>query len=524
MDNPMNILLVDDDVDIIEGMIDAIDFQKLGFEKVFTATNGEQALDYLKNNIVNIMITDIEMPHKSGLDLLSWVRDQNLPIVTIFCTCFSDFNYAKKAVELHSFDYFLKPISYKDLTKKIILAISEVQRLQRLEEYGEYSKSISALTHEIKHQYWDELLRKDTSARMIGQKYSGLAYYPDDRFVLCAYYLTDNESTIAKWRLYGFQNICDEMIVSDAVSIECHLSLFDNSVILVLKQNKNYLRSKFLQTLSEIIECAGENLGVSCSFYYEDGCSADQCRNKFLTLREVVVADVLRRAETILASAYVPPKAKYVNNNAHEWELLIAAGRGREVKNAICQNLDSLCAEGNITRNYLKLLRIDVMQIIHTIMKEKSIDARDVYSDAIFDDLREKSMLSVKNAKSYISYIIDKADQCLNEEQGQGSVVEQIVTYINEHISDELSRNFLSNMVFMNPDYFARLFKKETGVSIGAYILNRRIHMAKKYLLQTDMTINEIALKIGYDNFSYFSHVFREKTGVSPNEYRRSGS
>ena len=74
----------------------------------------------------------------------------------------------------------------------------------------------------------------------------------------------------------------------------------------------------------------------------------------------------------------------------------------------------------------------------------------------------------------------------------------------------------------LNSDYLARLFKKETGQSLGAYLQDRRIHEAKKLLVQTNIQVNEIAQRVGYDNFSYFSHTFREKTGVTPNEYRKN--
>ena len=57
------------------------------------------------------------LPNESGIELLKWTKTQNLDVVTIFCTCYADFNYAKKAVELQCFDYYLKPISIDDFEK-----------------------------------------------------------------------------------------------------------------------------------------------------------------------------------------------------------------------------------------------------------------------------------------------------------------------------------------------------------------------------------------------------------------------
>ena len=78
-------------------------------------------------------------------------------------------------------------------------------------------------------------------------------------------------------------------------------------------------------------------------------------------------------------------------------------------------------------------------------------------------------------------------------------------------------------MFFLNPDYLARVFKKETGLSIGGYLQDIRMNEAKKLLAHTNVPVNEVAMGVGYDNISYFSHVFREKTGLTPVEYRRRG-
>lgn len=80
----------------------------------------------------------------------------------------------------------------------------------------------------------------------------------------------------------------------------------------------------------------------------------------------------------------------------------------------------------------------------------------------------------------------------------------------------------MAKLVYLNADYLARLFKKEVGMSIGAYLHECRIQEAKKLLLQAELPINEVAQRVGYDNFSYFSYLFRKRTGVSPNEYRKN--
>lgn len=119
----MTVLLVDDEKQVLDGMLHGVDFQGIGLDTVLTARSGEEAKEIITRRPVDILITDIEMADLSGLGLLEWIRDQNYPIITIFCTAFRNFDYAKKALELHAFDYFLKPIRYEEITEKLKLAM-----------------------------------------------------------------------------------------------------------------------------------------------------------------------------------------------------------------------------------------------------------------------------------------------------------------------------------------------------------------------------------------------------------------
>ena len=87
----MNILLVDDDLDVIEGIMDGVDWEGLGFRQVYLAQSAKRAREILQEQDVSVLLTDIEMPGGSGLELLEWVRDNQLDVVTLFYTSFASF-------------------------------------------------------------------------------------------------------------------------------------------------------------------------------------------------------------------------------------------------------------------------------------------------------------------------------------------------------------------------------------------------------------------------------------------------
>ena len=94
-----------------------IDWNTLNITGVYTACNVTHAQTIMTQNNINICVCDIEMPGKSGLDLLSWVRENNMDTLFIFLTSYADFSYAQKAISLSSMDYLLKPIDFSKLSQ-----------------------------------------------------------------------------------------------------------------------------------------------------------------------------------------------------------------------------------------------------------------------------------------------------------------------------------------------------------------------------------------------------------------------
>ena len=92
--------------------------------------------------------------------------------------------------------------------------------------------------------------------------------------------------------------------------------------------------------------------------------------------------------------------------------------------------------------------------------------------------------------------------------------------YMKQHLKEPLTRGDVASQVFLSSSYFGQLFKKTMGVGYNEYLTNLRIEQAKK-LLDSNISIREIALAVGFQDTRYFSEVFYKKTGYIPSEYRR---
>ena len=99
--------------------------------------------------------------------------------------------------------------------------------------------------------------------------------------------------------------------------------------------------------------------------------------------------------------------------------------------------------------------------------------------------------------------------------------IRDAVEYIDVHLDRNMSISEIAEVAHLNPQYFMRTFKKETGKPVLEYITERRLRKARELLAQTNLPITEVALAAGYDNFSYFSKLFKRNEGVTPSDFRK---
>ena len=92
--------------------------------------------------------------------------------------------------------------------------------------------------------------------------------------------------------------------------------------------------------------------------------------------------------------------------------------------------------------------------------------------------------------------------------------------YIYSHIKERITIEDLADSLGVSASYLSRLFKKETGISVSAYIRRQKIEMAKNLLQYSDYPIIEIANRLSFSSQSHFIQQFREVTGMTPGKYR----
>ena len=143
----MKLLIVDDEIFAIQGILTGVSWGTLDYESVLQANSYTQAVDEMKTQNIDVVLCDIEMPGESGLELIRWIRDNCPDTECIILSCHDEFDYARQAVKLDCMEYVLKPVRYDYLTevlRKASASVKERRQHQTLEDYGKlYIRNMS---------------------------------------------------------------------------------------------------------------------------------------------------------------------------------------------------------------------------------------------------------------------------------------------------------------------------------------------------------------------------------------------
>jgi signal transduction histidine kinase/DNA-binding response OmpR family regulator len=130
-----------------------------------------------------------------------------------------------------------------------------------------------------------------------------------------------------------------------------------------------------------------------------------------------------------------------------------------------------------------------------------------------------KGLFSPEETLAHVDAALERNRELSQQAQG---LVRQAMAYIHEHYAESISRTDLAEHVALNEDYLTACFRRELGVTPITYINRFRVNQAQQLLLDTDKSVTEIALDVGFSDSGYFSRVFRREVGLSPTDYRQA--
>ncbi len=122
-----SLLLVDDELLILDGLYNNIDWEESGFSNVYRASSAEAALEIMRKYRIDVVVTDISMPGMDGIDMCRHIKESWPLCRVIFLSGYRDFDYARRAVEMGVYQYLVKPVRYEDIQDTVKGALAELE-------------------------------------------------------------------------------------------------------------------------------------------------------------------------------------------------------------------------------------------------------------------------------------------------------------------------------------------------------------------------------------------------------------
>ncbi len=500
------VLLVDDEEMVTQGLSRFVPWEECGYVVAGTATSADKALAFLEKEPVDLVITDITMPVKSGLDLIEALNEKYPNIKTVILSGYSDFSYAQQAIRLGALDYLTKPINFG-----AIRALLERVRL-KLDEENQRSGSSSYLKEVLTHS-------------MIMNICNGLSF---EKTKAAAYLDTTCPVTAVRISSRDKQLLPEDLgqEISQIMGRCQIVSPAENEILCVLEGNRSQNEViQSLENLAGLVSVGGVHMcvGVSEQFPgYADLRMASlqaakamryqKARNSsgvtsFRLMREMYLntKEAAEEQITQLASCLSSPDTR--TTLIHDF---VAALSSMETKpNFSITMAQQFCTE----------LLIELDTPLQDLVPD-DYPHHTYLSEALMDVLSAKTLPEIQETMvGHMQKLISDLSQ-LDESQNAVELIDRVKNYIQNHFAENLTLSVLSEVFFVCPAYLSRLFKKKTGINFVDYLTDLRIEKAKEFLAIPTMKIYTVAEMVGYENPRYFSRIFKDATGISPQEYR----
>ena len=499
----MNILIADDEKIEREGIRYLLSLEK-GERRIFEAANGKQAMQILRTENIDMILTDIKMPVMDGLELARRAKELFPEIRIVIFSGYNDFTFAQEAIRYGVTDYILKPVdpdnfheiiekAEKNIRERQAEENREIRRQNFLQQYflqnflysgkKEILEKAGEFVDLDKWNGWHCAILIETDTAFFDTAEENFPGELQKELRRVFFYLNLNE----RQSLLLFQDVyCDYLLVANHLytflkrnyMVRIYLSVsrkFDGCECLpeILGQLEQQMEEKFYHPEKHIFSCEEEELKMVAGEVQDS------------QLMQMISEDISRKDTEQLWKHFECLKEKYSSNTQFS---------AMYIKFVFSNVIQELFQENQFADEHRLEQEIDRLYSCGNIM-----DILKVTED---------------NIREYEKFLERSMSESRNE-------VAAVKNYIYQHYGEDLNLEMLAEKVYLSSGYLSFIFKKETGMNLNRFIKVFRMEKAGEFLHDTNMKVAQISEKVGFANVSYFCRSFREYYGCSPESYRK---
>lgn len=514
-------LIIDDHPHLVESLTTVIPWNDLAVSRVETAHSGFEAMEVLQRQRIDLLITDIRMPGMSGLELIEQARAAIPDIQCVLLTGYSEFEYAKRAIELQAFRYLMKPVRREEMIQCVEEIVSGlIFKRKALQEQAERMPILQArlLDEWVAGDHVDDGEGEFDEA--VGR--FGLSLSSGDRFRFAllgpSHGASLSNTPIERLALLGEE-------FGSAIRTWVMHSAFGEAVFL-LSPSEAEAEPDWRQVGTTLRDLVSGQLGVHAPvFISKQGLLPRDLRSIYhASLRtarslhpypsDVVIEeemDVPNRKIDPLHALYQPPTLLQC----------VEAGNLPALSEKIGNVFQELHERWPYSLEHLRETLHHLLSAF-TFMAHRKGRLLEEWIGPM-PSLERAGILSSSHvleqwASKVFLELADGMDE--GKRESQHKLVELVQEYVYQHISGDLTLAKLAEHVYLHPVYLSKIYKETTGSNLSDYILTARMERAKDLLRHTTFKIYQIGESVGYRSTQHFISEFKKYVGVTPKQYR----
>ena len=529
------VLAADDEYWSRENLRSLISWEDYAIKFLDPACDGEEVLERIKEEKPDIILTDINMPFLDGLELLKKLQTEYPQIITIAVSGYDDFEKVKGVFVSGGLDYLLKPVGKEELVRILTKALGILEERETLRRNTETNR-------QKEHKLSSFMEDSEYSALLSGKLYGQFQAQP--------HVSSTGEFSGMAALMVKFYNIAEIAEKFDHDSLQMSLDiktklrkLTDGDPDAIIFNNCNKmsefliftsLRTKSLQIFAEKIlkEFPLDDYGPVSVILHKQTGSLDDIGNIYRDMIAVLVTRPFTYTHCILScpegesTSACQTVGKNISHRIEE-ELyhFLNTSQKNETRKLIFQTCDFRnCDNGSWSCLDVKQYIRRITGILYRYVQEQQPELTAQAEEAMDDIDYYMKCLDAGSVMSSIKILLNSLweNDSENNADSAGSQVEQIRQYILTSYHENITLTALASAYHMDASYLSRMFSQTYGETIIAYLTRVRMEQAIRLMGDEEKKLETISFLVGYDDYNYFSRVFRKKLGVSPREYRNN--
>lgn len=517
------ILFADEEYWTREKMRKMIQWEKYGLEFLEPAVDGEEVLQKMEDSQPDILITDINMPFLNGVELLEQVHARFPDVVTFVISGYDDFEYVKGTFMSGAMNYLKKPIAKVELVNAIARALEAIS--EREQEKRQLLNAASL----IQDREFSQMIQRDRRSFVPAVSVNGKAPFSGMSLVLVKIHnlsesVHKNYQDLARFS-YNFKKKARQLMGGEDDIVFNNIYRSNEFVVVSEKPRKDLLLfaeriRQYLKSLKDTcltICISGRSYSMeSIHMAYVEAVGLLMTR-KYCRKDELILGEEQEKEPGAVRQRFHKEYGKQLNS-------FLVAGNYAAVRQAIFENIGLAGCERE-RWTYLEVkqtLRQVANVLIDFGLQEQVFDSM-ADMESILESLDKKAEdMDIKALCAMVEDVIDQLqpERDLVATDSMRDIVQKAAAWIDSHYAESLTLASVAERYHVESSYFSKIFRQEMGINLILYITQKRMEKSKQYIRDSEIGLMEIAFMVGYDDYTYFSRVFKKNEGMSPREYR----